>query len=197
MGAYQDLDSEDLLGLVVIGRTEALEEIYDRYSRPVYSLVLGLLREPAIAEEVTQEVFLRVWLRSSSFKPLSGKAKTWILSIAHHRAIDRLRQQRHRQKDRLDVHPAHATPMDTPWRTGGDVGRQENHQNGYARRPDAEVAEQLEELSHQLERHDASWMKTRRDFVEQNQRRQKHQRIQRQRQHAPRRRRCGGRSARW
>ncbi|MCH8939647.1 MAG: sigma-70 family RNA polymerase sigma factor [Chloroflexi bacterium] len=99
MGAYQDLDSEDLLGLVVIGRTEALEEIYDRYSRPVYSLVLGLLREPAIAEEVTQEVFLRVWLRSSSFKPLSGKAKTWILSIAHHRAIDRLRQQRHRQKE--------------------------------------------------------------------------------------------------
>lgn len=99
MGAYQDLDSEDLLGLVVIGRTEALEEIYDRYSRPVYSLVLGLLREPAIAEEVTQEVFLRVWMRSSSFKPLSGKAKTWILSIAHHRAIDRLRQQRHRQKE--------------------------------------------------------------------------------------------------
>jgi len=99
VGAYQDLDSEDLLGLVVIGRTEALEEIYDRYSRPVYSLVLGLLREPAIAEEVTQEVFLRVWLRSSSFKPLSGKAKTWILSIAHHRAIDRLRQQRHRQKE--------------------------------------------------------------------------------------------------
>ena len=88
------LDSEDLLGLVVIGRTEALEEIYDRYSHPVYSLVLGLLREPAIAEEVTQEVFLRVWMRSSSFKPLSGKAKTWILSIAHHRAIDRLRQQR-------------------------------------------------------------------------------------------------------
>ena len=99
MGAYQDLDSEGLLGLVVIGRTEALEEIYDRYSLPVYSLVLGLLREPAIAEEVTQEVFLRVWMRSSSFKPLSGKAKTWILSIAHHRAIDRLRQQRHRQKE--------------------------------------------------------------------------------------------------
>ena len=99
MGAYQDLDSEGLLGLVVIGRTEALEEIYDRYSRPVYSLVLGLLREPAIAEEVTQEVFLRVWMRSSSFNPLSGKAKTWILSIAHHRAIDRLRQQRHRQKE--------------------------------------------------------------------------------------------------
>ena len=93
------LDSEDLLGLVVIGRTEALEEIYDRYSHPVYSLVLGLLREPAIAEEVTQEVFLRVWMRSSSFKPLSGKAKTWILSIAHHRAIDRLRQQRPRQKE--------------------------------------------------------------------------------------------------
>jgi RNA polymerase sigma-70 factor (ECF subfamily) len=99
VGAYQDLESEDLLGLVVIGRTEALEELYDRYGRPVYSLVLGLLREPAIAEEVTQEVFLRVWMRSSSFKPQSGKAKTWILSIAHHRAIDKLRQQRHRQKE--------------------------------------------------------------------------------------------------
>ena len=99
MGAYQDLDSEALLGLVVIGRPEALEALYDRYSRPVYSLVLGLLREPAIAEEVTQEVFLRIWMRSSSFKPQSGKAKTWILSIAHHRAIDRLRQQRHRQRE--------------------------------------------------------------------------------------------------
>ena len=99
MGAYQDLDSEALLGLVVIGRPEALEVLYDRYSRPVYSLVLGLLREPAIAEEVTQEVFLRVWLRASSFKPQNGRAKTWILSIAHHRAIDRLRQRRHRQRE--------------------------------------------------------------------------------------------------
>ncbi len=117
MGDYQDLESEALLGLVVIGRAEALEVLYDRYSRPVYSLVLGLLREPAIAEEVTQEVFLRVWMKASSFKSESGKAKTWILSIAHHRAIDRLRQGRNRQKE---------SPLDelleSGWQMGTEAG---------------------------------------------------------------------------
>jgi len=139
VGAYQDLDSEGLLGLVVIGRTEALEEIYDRYSRPVYSLVLGLLREPAIAEEVTQEVFLRVWMRSSSFNPLSGKAKTWILSIAHHRAIDRLRQQRHRQKE---------SPLEDflegEWQMGTEAGAVE--QTAILQEESVKIQEAMKEL---------------------------------------------------
>ena len=93
---YAHLEDEALVGLVVAREEAALEALYDRYGRRVYSLALTMLHDPGAAEEVTQEVFLSVWRRAASFSKERGRLVTWILSIAHHRAVDALRSRRRR-----------------------------------------------------------------------------------------------------
>ena len=93
---YAHLEDEALVGLVVAGEEAALEALYERYGRRVFSLALTMLHDPGAAEEVTQEVFLSVWRRAASFSKERGRLATWILSIAHHRAVDALRSRRRR-----------------------------------------------------------------------------------------------------
>ena len=93
---YAHLEDEALVGLVVAREEAALEALYDRYGRRVYSLALTMLHDPGAAEEVTQEVFLSVWRRAASYRKERGRLATWILSIAHHRAVDALRSRRRR-----------------------------------------------------------------------------------------------------
>jgi len=80
----------------VIGRLQrrdpqALAELYDRYGRAAYSLVLRVVRDKAIAEDLVQETFLRVWNRVDSIDPEKGSIGPWLLAIARNRAIDYLR----------------------------------------------------------------------------------------------------------
>src|ERR1700683_4536134 len=70
---------------------QALAEIYDRYGRLVYSLILRVVRDGAIAEDLVQETFLRVWNRAQSFDAERGALGPWILAVARNRAIDHLR----------------------------------------------------------------------------------------------------------
>jgi RNA polymerase sigma-70 factor, ECF subfamily len=84
-------DLEQLLTLVARGDQQAFEAVYDRLARPAYGVILRVLRDPAQSEEVTQEVLLEVWRRASRFDPAAGSAATWVLTIAHRRAIDRVR----------------------------------------------------------------------------------------------------------
>ncbi|MGQ0569839.1 MAG: sigma-70 family RNA polymerase sigma factor [Armatimonadota bacterium] len=79
----------------------ALEALYDRYARLVYSLALGLVRNPQAAEEVTQEVFMAVWRGSNAFDSRRGAARTWVLSLAHHKSVDAVRRQRVRTAEPL------------------------------------------------------------------------------------------------
>jgi RNA polymerase sigma-70 factor, ECF subfamily len=72
----------------------ALRSLYERYGRVTYSLALRILREPAAAEEVVQEVFLKLWRHPENFAPSRGQFISWLMSVAHHRAIDELRQGR-------------------------------------------------------------------------------------------------------
>ena len=74
----------------------ALELIYDRYSAKAFGLVLRLLGERTVAEDVLQEVFWRAWQRAESFDAARASFGSWLLSIAHHSAIDELRRQRSR-----------------------------------------------------------------------------------------------------
>lgn len=69
----------------------ALAELYDRYGRLVYSLVLRVVRDQAIAEDLVQETFLRVWSRVHSIDPEKNALGPWLLAIARNRAIDYLR----------------------------------------------------------------------------------------------------------
>jgi RNA polymerase sigma-70 factor, ECF subfamily len=74
------------------GEATAFAEVYDTTVRRVFGLVLRVVRDPAQAEEVTQEIYLEVWRTSARFDPARGSAQSWILTMAHHRAVDRVRQ---------------------------------------------------------------------------------------------------------
>lgn len=99
--ATQDKTSqEDLLGLVAEGDKNAFATLYDQISPRVFGLVLRVLRDNAQSEEVTQEIFLEVWQLASHYNPSKGGASTWILTMAHRRAVDRVRaSQASRNRD--------------------------------------------------------------------------------------------------
>jgi RNA polymerase sigma-70 factor (ECF subfamily) len=103
-------DEEALLRRVARRDERAFRAIYDRYARSVYSLALGLLRDATRAEEVTQEVFLAIWRGAAGFDAGRGRARTWILSLAHHRTVDAIRRRRVRDAEPLD--PAVPAPSD-------------------------------------------------------------------------------------
>jgi RNA polymerase sigma-70 factor (ECF subfamily) len=92
------LDDAALAFRVSHGDAEALAAIYDRYSRAVYSFAMRMLADPGLAEELTQEVFLRVWRQGGQYQHSRGALLTWILSITHNMAIDELRRQKRRPK---------------------------------------------------------------------------------------------------
>ncbi|MBW5255011.1 pyridoxal-phosphate dependent enzyme, partial [Streptomyces sp. P01-B04] len=73
------------------GDREAFTGVYDRTAGPVMGLVHRVLRDPAQSEEVVQEVLLEVWRTSGRFEPGRGSAMTWIMTLAHRRAVDRVR----------------------------------------------------------------------------------------------------------
>src|SRR5215212_289493 len=87
---------EDLLQQMAARRPEALAELYDRYKRLIYSFVVHILKDEVSAEEVTQDVFLRAWEAAHKFQGGRGKVSSWLLAIAHNRAIDELRSRRAR-----------------------------------------------------------------------------------------------------
>jgi RNA polymerase sigma-70 factor (ECF subfamily) len=81
----------DCLSRVAEGDRDAFGELYDQCSGRVFGLVRRLLRDAAQSEEVTQEIFLEVWQNAKRYDPSKGSAATWILTMAHRRAVDRIR----------------------------------------------------------------------------------------------------------
>lgn len=86
-------DLADLLARVACGDHRAYEALYDRLSGPVYGIVRKVLRDPAQSEEVAQEVMLDVWRTASRFDGTRGSALAWVMTIAHRRAVDRVRAE--------------------------------------------------------------------------------------------------------
>jgi RNA polymerase sigma-70 factor (ECF subfamily) len=82
---------EGLIAQVARGDERSFEQLYDEVSGQVHGLVRRVLRDPAQAEEVTQEVFLEIWRTATRFDPARGKAMTWVMTMAHARAVDRVR----------------------------------------------------------------------------------------------------------
>jgi RNA polymerase sigma-70 factor, ECF subfamily len=89
MSTTPPLDS--LMTRVARGDAEAFSELYDETSSMVYGLALRVVRSEAMAEEVTQEVFLQVWRQASGFDPQRGSVKSWLATLAHRRAVDVVR----------------------------------------------------------------------------------------------------------
>ena len=82
-----------LLRRVGIGDEHAFELLYRQLAPPAYGVIRRVLRDPAQSEEVTQEVMLEVWRSATRFDPAMSGATTWVLTIAHRRAIDRVRTE--------------------------------------------------------------------------------------------------------
>lgn len=89
--AQQDAD---LLARVQRGEESAMAAIYDRYSRIVYSVALRVLRDPASAEDILQEVFMQMWRSPAKFVAARGSLGGWLAVVARNRSIDRLRRRR-------------------------------------------------------------------------------------------------------
>ncbi len=86
----------DLIGRAADGDARALEVLYDRYSRVVFSFALRIVGDRQVAEEVLQEVFFRAWQQGGAFQAGRGSFVTWLLSITHNMAIDEVRRRRRR-----------------------------------------------------------------------------------------------------
>jgi RNA polymerase sigma factor (sigma-70 family) len=99
------LSDEALVLLAARSEESALAELYDRYGRTAYGLALRILRDPALAEDAVQEAFLAVWRTASRFVPEKAKASTWILTLAHRRAVDIVRREQRRRAEPLDHAP--------------------------------------------------------------------------------------------
>ena len=87
----------------------ALETLYNRYGRPIYSLVLRISQQPGSAEEIVQDVFLQLWRNAKQYQAVRGPLEPWLFTVARNRALDFLRLKREKQRRRED-----STDFDLP-----------------------------------------------------------------------------------
>jgi len=100
-GGKQPPDAE-LMERILQRDSSALETLYDRYGRPVYSLVLRIAQHPSSAEEIVQDVFLQLWRSADRFQISRGPLEPWLFTMARNRALDFLRLRREKQRRRED-----------------------------------------------------------------------------------------------
>lgn len=86
-------DLEALLLRVADGDTAAFAQFYDATCARVFGMVLRVLRDPGYSEETTQEVYAQVWRSAATFDPAEGAALAWVMTLAHRRAVDRVRAE--------------------------------------------------------------------------------------------------------
>ncbi len=94
--SFVHLSDEALVAQIARGDEAALGAFYDRFGRVVYGLVLRVVRNAEVAEEATQEAFLAVWRTADEYRASRGSARAWLLTIAHRRAVDRVRYEQRR-----------------------------------------------------------------------------------------------------
>ena len=135
---FEKLDDATLVQWIAKAETGALEELYDRYNRLVFSVALAILSDSSIAEEVTLDVFVRVWKGASTYHQERAKVSTWLAAITRYHAIDVLRGQR----TKLDQKSLYLN--DLPWQKESDLPNpQEDMENDMQR---ARIRRAVDEL---------------------------------------------------
>ena len=124
----------ELIRRMAEGDRDAFKQLYDRHAREVYPLVLKIVRDPADAADVLQEVFWEAWQTAASYDPARGTAEAWLFMRARTRAIDRLRSVRRRSE-------TFAAPLDEGLATAPEPG------NAAERAEQREVVGAMERLS--------------------------------------------------
>ena len=94
--AHDEPDDSALAARVGYGDADALAILYSRYGRVVYSFAIRMVGDVGSAEELTQEVFIRVWRQGGSYQQSRGAFLTWLLSVTHNMAIDEIRRRKRR-----------------------------------------------------------------------------------------------------
>lgn len=134
-GAAAPDDAVEALRRAALGDEAAFGRFYDLVAPAVYGTILRIVRDPAMSEEVTQEVFVELWRSAPRFDPERGTPHAWAATIAHRRAVDRVRsEQSRRERERNE-----ATKVERP---GDDVDDQVVDRLDRSR-----VAEALDELT--------------------------------------------------
>ena len=90
---YGELSDEELMQRLFYGDLQAFEVLYSRYADLVYSTALRILRDVHLAEDMVQEIFLRLWRKPESYEAQRGRFLTWLMSVARNRAVDELRSR--------------------------------------------------------------------------------------------------------
>jgi RNA polymerase sigma-70 factor, ECF subfamily len=111
---YSLVADEELISLVEQSDAEAFAMLYDRHSRPAYSLAYRMMGEKQAAEDLLQDALLKVWRAAASYRPERGSVRTWILSIVHNRGIDQLRSlaSRRRTQERVEASAPRVQPSE-------------------------------------------------------------------------------------
>ena len=111
---YLLLADEDLISFVGRGDAEAFAVLYDRHSRPAYSLAYRMMGERQAAEDIVQDAFLKLWRVARSYRAERASVRTWLLSIVHNRGIDQLRSSasRRRMQEKAEVSAPRSEPSE-------------------------------------------------------------------------------------
>ena len=91
--SYAGLDDEELMQRLVYRDLWAFRALYDRYGNLVYSAALRVVRDAQIAEDMVQEIFLRIWRKPDSYVAQRGRFVTWLTSVTRNRAVDEIRSR--------------------------------------------------------------------------------------------------------
>ncbi len=108
VGGGERPDDAALMAELARGEQSALEQLYDRYGRAIYSLVLRITQHGGTAEEIVQDVFLQLWKNAPLYQP-ERRLEPWLFTIARNRALDHLRLKREKQRrleDTMDIEPS-------------------------------------------------------------------------------------------
>jgi RNA polymerase sigma-70 factor, ECF subfamily len=92
-GRGSDPADVQIIQRVVAGDQQALGELYDRWSKPAFSLARRVCADEGLAEDVVQEVFIAFWREPGRFDPARGAFSSWLLTLVHHKAVDAVRRE--------------------------------------------------------------------------------------------------------
>jgi len=100
---FSSVDDVTLLNMIAESSSEAIGALYDRYGRLVFTVAIHVVGDAETAEEITQDVFVRVWEGAKSYRAEMAKVSSWLISITRHRSIDELRRRGVRpEKNQMD-----------------------------------------------------------------------------------------------
>jgi len=95
---HDRLDDEELMQRLSYRDLEAFTALYDRYGALVYSTTLRIVRDVHLAQDMVQEIFLRLWRKPDSYVAQRGRFSTWLTSVARNRAVDEIRSRNRRYR---------------------------------------------------------------------------------------------------